>query len=81
MNLYATEVEWFGFHCHAGNVARDQQVADLNRRAIGVDFHLESRPVVATATLPAPRSPSVIPGCEEITPATRVSYAAVDETT
>jgi hypothetical protein len=64
---------WFRLHGHAGHVAGDEQIADVNRTFARIDFTL-TRPVVATRTLLSLFSPSAMPGCAEITPATRVSY-------
>ncbi|PYS29014.1 MAG: hypothetical protein DMF75_17915 [Acidobacteria bacterium] len=36
--------DWLGLHRNAGNVAGDKQIADVNGRARGINFHPDSQP-------------------------------------
>src|SRR5438132_13822579 len=42
VDLDAAEVDGLGLHGDAGNVAGDEQIADMNLAASGIDFHSDS---------------------------------------
>ena len=42
VELDAAEVDGLGLHGDAGNVAGDEQIADVNLAASGIDFHADS---------------------------------------
>src|SRR5436853_5775201 len=62
--------DWLGLHRNAGNVAGDKQIADVNGRARGINFHPDFTRT-RNQNLALAFSPRAMPGSSEITPAMR----------